>query len=79
MSEYQPISCGLHSEYELFAMHRQKISLVFVNERGEKQHMKGQVLDVQTKNGAEYLCVKGEASEQQRIRLDRIQSTSISS
>lgn len=70
---YQPISCELHSEYELATMHKYTLCLAW--------HKDGEVvtetdiipLDVQTKNKAEYLVVKKpEQNKIFSIRLDYI-------
>lgn len=70
---YQPISCELHSEYELAIMHKSKLCLTW--------HKDGKIItetnvipvDVKTKNKAEYLVVKtSEQNEIFSIRLDYI-------
>ena len=70
---YQPISCELHSEYELAIMHKKTLCITW--------HKDGEVVtetnilpvDIQTKNKAEYLVVKTpEQNNLFSIRLDYI-------
>ena len=72
MSPYKPVSCGLHSEYELLAMHRSRVRLSCISEEGVAQTVEGQVLDVVTRNKAEYLVLEIDGMEVKSIRLDRI-------
>jgi len=70
---YQPISCELHSEYELAIMHKNKLCLTWRKD-GEIVTEENIIpVDVQTKNKAEYLVVKRpEQTELFSIRLDYI-------
>ena len=70
--DYQPISCGLHSEYELLAMRRARVSLVHRDDQGVEHCLQGRVEDVFTRQGAEYLRLKLEDGETRDLRLDRI-------
>ena len=72
MSPYKPVSCGLHSEYELLAMHRSRVRLSCTSEEGVAQTVEGKVLDVVTRNKAEYLVLEIDGMEVKSIRLDRI-------
>ena len=55
---YKPISCELHSQYELAIMHKNKLCLTWRKE-GEVVTEKDIIpVDVQTKNKAEYLVAK---------------------
>jgi transcriptional antiterminator Rof (Rho-off) len=72
MTDYVPIACGLHSEYELLAMHRRQVQLSFSDEKEATQCLQGKVVDVQTRNGAEYLCILLKNGIQKSVRLDRI-------
>lgn len=68
--DYQPVACSLHSEYELMAMHRDQIQLEY--SEGQQQYsVTGQVIDLVTRNGAEFLCITS-AGQQLQIRLDHI-------
>lgn len=70
---YKPISCELHSEYELAIMHKNKIYLTWRKDGEVVTETNVIPVDVHTKNKAEYLVVK--TSEQNKlfsIRLDYI-------
>lgn len=68
-SEYQPIACGLHSEYELLAMHR---AVVELTPCGEAACMSGRVVDVVTRQGAEFMVLELADGSRQDVRLDHI-------
>ena len=72
MRPYKPVSCGLHSEYELLAMHRSRVRLSCIPEDGGAQTVEGKVLDVVTRNKAEYLVLEIDGMEVKSIRLYRI-------
>ena len=70
---YQPISCELHSQYELAIMHKNKLCLTWCKDGEVVTETNIIPVDVQTKNKAEYLVAK--TSEQNAlfsIRLDDI-------
>lgn len=70
---YQPISCELHSEYELAIMHENTLCLTWRKDGEVVTETNIIPVDVQTKNKAEYLVVK--RTEQDNlfsIRLDYI-------
>jgi len=70
---YQPISCELHSQYELAIMHKNKLCLTWCKDGEVVTEANVIPVDVQTKNKAEYLVAK--TSEQNAlfsIRLDQI-------
>lgn len=69
---YQPISCDLHSQYELAIMHKNKLCLSWINE-GELNTEENIIpIDVQTKNKAEFLIAKTSEQNDLSIRLDHI-------
>ncbi len=72
MDDYQPVSCGLHSEYERLAMRRADVSLVHVDDQGGEQQLRGRIEDVFTRQGAEYLRLRLADGEIRDLRLDRI-------
>lgn len=71
---YKPIDCGLHSEYELLAMHRSRIGLTYHAGSGETLQQEGRVIDVLTRNRAEYLVLERAGQMPLAVRLDRIHS-----
>ena len=75
--EYRPVDCGLHSEYELLAMHGSEIRLSYVSEQGEMLQEEGRVVDVLTRDKAEYLVLSHQARTPLEVRLDRISGFSL--
>ena len=71
---YQPVACGLHSEYELLAMHGSKILLHASDDQGTALHLQCRVKDLTTMHGAEYLVVCDNENNILQFRLDKIQS-----
>ncbi len=72
MTDYHPIDCGLHSEYELAIMHRQRLRLCWQDPDGTEHIEVIMPLDLQTRAGEEFLIVRTAAGERLHIRLDRI-------
>ena len=68
MTDYQPISCQLHSEYELLAMHRTPVR---VSLAGRDSPLLGIIIDIKARNGAEFLLLKSDNKETE-LRLDSI-------
>jgi len=77
VSRYLPIDCGLHSEYELLAMHRETVELCCVDEQGMASWQTGVVRDVFTRNAGEYLRLDQQDGGHLNIRLDRIRKIRI--
>lgn len=68
---YVPISCDLHSEYELAILRRQRLRLVWAD--GNVIHDEVVLpLDLKTTNGEEFLVCHTKNNVIQDIRLDRI-------
>ncbi len=71
MSDYRPVSCALHSEFELAIMHGRRMKLKWHDEDGAVQEAVVRPVDLVTKNHEEFLVVEHEG-ERRMIRLDRI-------
>lgn len=69
---YQPISCDLHSQYELAIMHKSKLKLSWISEGKAVTETNILPLDVKTKNKAEYLIAVTPGNKNICIRLDHI-------
>lgn len=88
MSDYHPIECGLHSEYELAIMRGQRVRLSWSDEAGENYTEVLIPLDLIARQGEEFLRVQGidggsgagpdagRGGEKRDIRLDRISAFS---
>jgi len=71
MSDYVPISCAQHSEYELMAMHQQGVELLLFD---STESMFGHVHDIVTRSGVEYMALLLEDGQTSEVRLDLIKS-----
>jgi len=72
MTDYTPVDCGLHSEYELAIMHRDKLKLTWRDADGETCIDTITPTDLRTRNSEEFLVVSGADGMEFEIRLDRI-------
>ena len=75
MTDYQPIACGLYSQYELAIMHRTPLTLSWRGLDGLSHLQTLLPEDLETRNGEEFLVARNGAGEQFRLRLDRILAT----
>lgn len=69
---YQPISCELHSQYELAIMHKNKLQLTWLSEVQLVTETNISPLDIKTENKAEYLIAVTSDNKNICIRLDHI-------
>lgn len=72
MNDYHPISCALHSRYELAVLRRERLRLRWLGEDGAERQAELLPTDVQTRAGAEYLQARDAAGAEVCIRLDWI-------
>ena len=68
MTDYVPVACGFHDRLEHLALGRKICRVTFV-EAGREQIAEGQIADIVTTQGAEFIVLTGSGD---RIRLDRI-------
>ena len=71
MAAYQPVECGLHSEYELAIMQGRVLQLSWEMPNGQTRSIRVKPIDIFTRNHEEFLLVTYHG-EQEEIRLDRI-------
>ena len=69
---YQPISCALHSEYELAIMQRRPLQLQWHTSSGEAEEQKLLPTDLVTRPEGEFLLALDEKKLPIEIRLDQI-------
>ena len=70
---YVPVSCEMHSELELFVMHRQRLRLRWHDSASNiTQETILLPVDVCAQHGAEYLHAIGSDHKPLIIRLDRV-------
>lgn len=72
MGAYQPISCALHSQYELWIMRRQPLQLRWRDKQGEQHTGSVMPKDIHTRTGEEFLVLDQEDGTRLELRLDRI-------
>lgn len=68
---YRPIPCIQHERLEFAALRRTPLLLTY-EAGGERVSASVQVLDVYTRDGAEWLSASDEAGKEAVIRLDQI-------
>lgn len=65
---YHPIDCALHDELQLRALRRTRVGIRVQDGSGPPEELNGVVVDVLSRDGAEYLVLEGG----REIRLDRL-------
>lgn len=63
---YIPINCSYYDRLEAWSTLHTEVSVDYLNETGEVANTKGYIIDLITREGAEYVLL----STQQQIRLD---------
>ena len=71
---YIPVSCDMHSQFELLIIHNSLIQLDWQDENDKTFSEIVKPRDLQTKSGEEFLLVLNKHNETLNIRLDRIRS-----
>ena len=72
MSEYEPVSCELHSQLEWHVMHQRPLRMHW-NESPDVNHKLTVVpIDLYTPDGQEFLKIRDDQGQTRVIRLDRI-------
>jgi Rho-binding antiterminator len=72
MTDYRPIDCALHSEFELAIMHAGKYRLSWYDATGAKHIELLAPTDLRTRFGAEFMVALNAGGEELEIRLDHI-------
>ncbi len=70
VSDYRAIPCAQHSEYELLAMRQSPVEI----ETDDGDIVRGRIVDLRAREGAEYMLVESAKGERVEIRLDRIKA-----
>jgi len=71
-TDYKPIDCGLHSEYELLIMQHRNCTLAWKDAAGSAHIQLVTPTDLYTRNSEEFMVVTDTAGVTHAIRLDRI-------
>jgi len=70
--QYKPVSCAIHSEYELAIMHNQSLHITWQDSNNEHQTLFAIPDDLFTRDHAEYLLITDVTGTQLELRLDKI-------
>ena len=73
---YTPISCSIHSEYELAIMHKKLLQLTWRDADGQQHSGLVTPVDLLTRQHQEFLLATLPDNTEVKIRLDRIVSMS---
>ena len=74
-ADYLPIACATHERLEFAVLRRRRLRLVWRSEEGGQQFSEEVLpLDVETRDGAEWLTLQHGDGARERLRLDRIRS-----
>ena len=68
-TEYRPIDCSLHDQYEAWAVRRTPVTVEWTSEEGDPMRAEARITDIRVRDGAEYLVL----SSGDVVRLDRLQ------
>ena len=71
-TDYRPVDCGLHSEYELAIMHASMLRVSWRDSCGAKHTGLLLPTDLYSRNGEEFMVAQTPSGETLEIRLDRI-------
>lgn len=69
MTDYRPVSCEIHSQYELLAMQGRSVRLYLTDDNGV---FEGKIRDMLTREKIEYLLFEMGDGRSCDIRLDTI-------
>jgi transcriptional antiterminator Rof (Rho-off) len=72
MKPYQPVSCEIHSQYELLIMQHSRITLGFLDASDNRQQVTGTPVDLYARKGEEFIVLQTDTDSALPIRLDRI-------
>lgn len=71
-TDYTPVDCGLHSEYERLVMQGRECTLGWCDAAGKTYRQRVTPTDIFTRDREEYLQVIDAGGVTRNIRLDRI-------
>ena len=72
MTDYTPIDCNLHSEYELAIVQGRRLRLSWNDQNGRRHIGVLKPCDLLTRNHEEFLVVENPQGQRLEIRLDYI-------
>ena len=72
-TDYHPIACERYSEYEVHILRGTWLRVDAVLPERSLHDLRCRATDLQTRDGAEYICLRPESGEALWIRLDLLQ------
>ena len=72
MTDYRPVSCDLHSQYEYYIIARTRLSVNWHNTDNTQQHCIAIPDDIFTRQKEEFLKLRLDDGTTLELRLDRI-------
>lgn len=75
-TDYRAIDCGLYSQYEVYILHRTRLVVDADTSDGALRSLRCHAVDLQTRDGAEFIALLDEDGKQRWVRLDRLLSVS---
>ncbi len=73
-TDYRPIDCELYSQYEVYILHRTPLLVDMATPEGMLHGIHCTATDLQTRDGGEFICLRGPAGETRWVRLDGLLS-----
>ena len=74
LNDYEPIACSFHDVLEIAIMHRSRLTACWRGPDGSRQEGTLRPLDLQVRDGAEWLIARDERGTDIEVRLDRLES-----
>jgi Rho-binding antiterminator len=75
MTDYTPIDCGRHSEFEVAVLRRERLRIFWQAENGQAHIEVLTPIDLLTLAHEEFLVVRDQQQATRQLRLDRILKT----
>lgn len=72
MTDYRPVDCALHSEYELAIMQHRRLHITWSGNDATTRSEVVMPTDLYTRQGEEYMIITRSDGQIGQIRLDRI-------
>lgn len=73
-TDYRPIACDRYSELEVLALRRQVVRALVCDADPGGRSVEGRVVDLRTRDGAEYLILQVAGDGELAVRLDRVRA-----
>jgi Rho-binding antiterminator len=74
MTDYTPIDCGLHSEYELAILNGKRVRISWREPQGQLHTEVLKPRDLETRNHEEFLIADNSKGQQRKLRRDYIEA-----